>query len=302
MDWKTFFSIIFVFLVVGLLGTYWFIPTEQLEFSFVERNNNFTLQSSTEGIQFYENMRFPTNNISYRIEKCTIQKESEMERAFSILEEETILNFYSVDEGEEIYVTCDSETRLEGGLFIAGEGGPSNITQSGGFNVIKSGKILLLRESKCERPNVAIHELLHVLGFDHSENENNIMYPVNKCSQTIGDDTIIFLNDIYDVPSQPDLIFQEASASREGTYVDVNFTVRNYGLADAKESEIIIYADDEEIKTFESGDLEIGEGRLISLDNIIVFKKNINQLKFEIVYDGKELDKINNVAILEIKE
>ena len=67
---------------------------------------------------------------------------------------------------------------MKEGLFIAGEGGPSNITKSGDFSVITHGSILLIKESKCERPNIAIHELLHALGFDHSENPNNHSNPL----------------------------------------------------------------------------------------------------------------------------
>ena len=56
------------------------------------------------------------------------------------------------------------------GKFIAGEGGPTNITVSGKYNVITHGSILLIRESRCSIPTIAIHELLHVLGFKHSNN------------------------------------------------------------------------------------------------------------------------------------
>ncbi len=301
MVWKKILSVVFIIFVVLILGVYWFIPTQELEFFFVEKNSNFTIGNVSGNMQFYENMRFPTTEISYKIDDCTLQKEDEMERAFETLESLTVLEFYPVSNNEQIHITCDSNTKLEGGLYIAGEGGPSNITQSGDFNVITSGKILLIKESKCDRPIVPIHELFHVLGFDHSENENNIMYPVSKCSQTIGQDILDFINEIYSYPSQPDLVFEEASASRSGTYLDLNFTLRNYGLSESSGFEIIVYADDKEIETFESDTLGIGEGRFVVLNNIFSLKKEIYQLKLEIVYIGEELNKENNIAILEIK-
>lgn len=297
---KTFLSALFIVLVVLLLGVYWFIPNQELEFFFAEKNSNFSIGNTTEVTQFYENMRFPESEISYTIEDCTLQKESEMERAFKIVENLTILNFYPNLEGE-IEITCDSNTKLEGGLYIAGEGGPSEIIQAGDFNVIRGGKILLIRESKCDRPIVPIHELFHVLGFNHSENENNIMYPVSKCSQTIGDDMLDFINEIYSIQSYPDLVFENASASRSGVQLDVNVSIKNNGLRSVGESRLIVYADDSEIKTFDVEELGIGEGRKIILTNIFTLKRSMNQIKLEIEYSGTELSKENNVAILEIR-
>ncbi len=301
MKWKKFLSFLFIILVVLLLGMYWFVPNQELEFFFAERNYNFSVGNLSGEMQFYDNMRFPTKDITYRIEDCTIQKESEMERAFEIIENETSLNFDSVSEKEQIHVTCDSKTKLNGALYIAGEGGPSNITKSGEFNVIEGGKILLIRESRCDKPIVPLHELLHVLGFNHSQNENNIMYPVSKCKQTIGQDILDFIEKIYGYPGYSDLFFEDASASRSGTYLNINFTVRNGGLNNAENSSVVIYADDSEIKRFEVEEMGIGEGRNVILSNIFSLKRNINEMRLELEYGGSELSKENNVALLEIK-
>ena len=203
MGWKSILvSVIAVFLVL-LLFFYWVFPLETIDFTFSPKNSNFSLNSyGNESMQFYENMRYPSKDISYRIQGCTLQKADEMETAFDMIDNLTIINFYSVNNNEEISVTCDSKTRFEGDLFIAGEGGPINITKAGYFNVIQKGAITLIRESKCENPNVGIHELLHALGFDHSENPNNIMYPVSKCSQTIGQDISDMINELYSFQSR----------------------------------------------------------------------------------------------------
>jgi len=304
MGWKFFFGVVFTLFVVFLLLVYWFIPTGTIEFEFVQKNSNFTLDSNLDsetGAQFYQNMRYPDKEISYKISDCPLQKKDDMERAFRILENETILDFFPVQNREEIRVTCDSKTKLDEHLFIAGEGGPSNITQTENFNVIQGGDILILRDSKCERPNVALHELLHALGFDHSLNPNNIMYNISKCSQTLGQDTINFINEVYLFPSHPDLAFENASAIRKGSYIDLNFTLRNNGLTSSEGLKVSVFADGKNIKEVDSDSLGIGHGRAIVLKNIFVLNRNIDLLEIVIEYDPPELNKENNKIELNIK-
>ena len=304
MSWKTIFSLIFFLVVITLLLFYWFIPLEEINFEFSQpKNTNFTLNASlSENMQFYENMRYPSSDISYRIQDCPLKKSDDMKTAFNIIESQALLNFYPVIANEEISVTCENKARVEGRLFIAGEGGPVNITRSENFNVIHKGSVLLIRESKCENPNIGIHELLHALGFDHSTNPNNIMYEVSKCNQEIGQDTINLLNWLYSFPSQPDLSFENASASMKGRYLDVSVTIKNNGLKESKNTKIIIYADNKSLKEIELDPLEIGHGRIITLTNIFVLQRDIDELEFFINSDFEELNKDNNRITLEIKK
>ena len=303
MGWKIFFNLLFVLFAISLFILYWFIPFRTIDFGIKSGHSNFTLNDSDNGnMQFYPNMRFPSPMISYRIDNCPLQKEDNMEEAFEIISNITLLNFYPKSQGEEIYVTCDSQNRIEGGLFIAGEGGPTNITKTENFNVILNGKVLLIRESQCPTPNVAIHELLHVLGFDHSENPNNIMYYLSKCGLTIGQDQIDLINQLYSVPTYADLSFGNVSSTMNGRYLDANISVRNHGLKTSEKTSIIIYADEKPIKEIELDSIEIGFGRTIILRNIWVSKINVEQLEFFINSDFEELEKNNNRIILQIKE
>ncbi len=301
MRWKIILGFIFLLAVLGLLVIYWFVPLNSSEFFVKNTGTNFSLGNSSD-MQFYPNMRFPEANISYRIEDCPLQKQGDMERAFEILEEMTVLSFYPVPSGEEISVTCSSENRMEEGLFIAGEGGPTNITKGNEFNIIFNGMVLLIRDSPCSTPNVAIHELLHVLGFDHSENPNNIMYPVSKCDQEIGEDTIGLINELYSLPSYADLSLENVSAIMNGKYLEASFTVRNYGFKNADSSQVKIYADNKEVKTVNIEPIAIGYGMSISLENIFIAQLGVDNLKFEIEADFPELDKENNEVTLEIQE
>lgn len=302
MGWKIFFSFLFILFAIILLVVYWFIPFNTIEFKKYENlGSNFSISASKEDTQFYLNMRYPDKRVSYRIYNCPLKKEDDMLKAFNLISDETILSFYSISSNEEISITCDSKNKFEGGMFIAGEGGPINITKINNFYVILSGKILLIRESNCEKPNIAIHELLHALGFDHSVNPNNIMYSISNCNQVIGQDTFDVINELYSVPPYPDLSFENVSAVMNGRYLDVNFSVRNNGLKKSSSALIKIYADDKKIKEIELDALEIGYGISIKLSNVFVNKLSVKQLRLFIESDFEELSRDNNEAILKIK-
>ncbi len=302
MGWKIFFSFIFILFASLLLILYWFVPFKTIEFGMKSRSSNFSLDNESGNMQFYPNMRYPNPRISYEIYNCPLQKEDNMERAFEIISDMSILDFYPVNYGGEISVTCDSRNKIQEGLFIAGEGGPTNITKAGEFNVILRGSVLLIRESKCERPNIAIHELLHALGFEHSFNPNNILHPISNCRQTIGEDIPELISELYSVPSYSDLSFENVSAVMRGRYLDINMSIRNNGLKDSEKVKIIIYADETSVTEIDLDVLKIGYGKIIMLGNVWVPKINVKELEFFINSSFKELEKNNNRIILEIKK
>ena len=238
MVWKVFSSVL-TLIIVSMLVFYLFFPFNTVEFyASPNSSGNFSLSNSlTKEMQFYTNMRYPNSEISYKIENCPLYKQNKIKQAFKILSNLTVLNFYLVSSNEEISATCKSRSRIENGLFVAGEGGPINITKTKNFDVISHGEILLIKESKCKRPDIVIHEILHALGFDHSSNPDNIMYKITKCSQTIGEDIIIKINELYSVPDYPDLAFENVSAIMHGKSLDTNISIRNNGLKDSRSEE-----------------------------------------------------------------
>jgi hypothetical protein len=291
-------------LILGLLAYYLFMPFNLIEFTPNSGNFNFSLNSSVPmEMLFYPNLRYASSSISYNIDMslCTLQKQDDMMRALDIIQNLTILKFYSAVSGADILITCDEKVVVNENYFVAGEGGPTDITRSGNFNVIHEGKILLLKESKCPNPNIATHELLHALGFNHSRNENNIMYPVTTCRETIGEDIPALINALYSVPSYPDLILENASAIIHGRYLDTNISIANNGLIDSGNSELIILGDNSEIMREAIAPLNAGGGIAFTFKNIHVQNTGITELEYILQYDSDEIDKANNQINLKIK-
>ena len=83
-----------------------------------------------------------------------------------------------------------------------------------------------------------------------------------------------------------------------GRYLDLNLTIRNQGLADSPAAEIEVYADDKSVKKIGLESLKIGHGRLITVTNIFVFQKDVDELRFLIKTNFEELEKDNNEAVL----
>jgi hypothetical protein len=307
MRWGGLLFSILIFLIVIMLLIYFFIPFNITEFSpgltdELPKNPEFNIGSNS-NLQFYSNMRYQDNLIYYKIDDaCTLKKRNDMVEAFSILSDLTVLEFSPVAYGEELTITCSNENIVSGNTFVAGEGGVTNVTVVGDYHVILQGKILLIRDSDCFRPNIALHELLHSLGFDHSLNPNNIMYDTYDCDQTIGEQIPNLINELYSIPPLADLSLEDVSAIMKGRYLDINMTVRNNGFANASPSKIIISADGKMINEVDLEEIDIGYGRKISLINLWVNKLSIDNLELEIVSDFEELDSSNNFYVLSVKK
>lgn len=296
MENKRVLIIVAVFVMLMLMMVYWFVPVNWFDFKNSSRNYNFTIDNSGKINSFYENLRFPTTNISYSINQvCDLNKKYDMTRAFEIISNNTILNFYPAKFNESIAITCEDKIiKDESGLFVAGEGGPTKIVVAGDYNVIKKGEILLIKNSDCPNPNIAVHELLHVLGFNHSENSNNIMYPVTKCEQQVSQDIYDKINNLYSEEPYVDLVIENVSATMNGKYLDANISIKNMGIIDSDAFKIKIYSDGSLVKEIDSDPMEIGHGILLRMTNVWVNKLNIDEIEFVLETSQLESNKENN--------
>ncbi|MBM3234567.1 matrixin family metalloprotease [Candidatus Pacearchaeota archaeon] len=296
--------IITIILGILVLITLFFAYMTYLNFFSTPVNFEINYKNETKIIniqpteQFYSNMRFPDSIISYKIyADCEKIKRNAITDAFKIISQKVNLTFYESD-APEINISCSEEYKKEE-YFVAGEGGPSKILDSGIFNVILEGKIILLYSGECPS-NVALHELLHVLGFNHSSDKYNIMYPITACNQKISDDTVNELKRLYSLPSLPDLYFENVTASKKGIYLNINFIIKNQGLRNSQDTKVILYADNKEIKTnWENKmgkEITIASGKIISAENIRI-PYGTKTIKL-VVLDGEEINTDNNQIIL----
>lgn len=255
---------------------------------------------------FEENLRFNHNNISYFIEpSCSNTRTSAMKEAFQIFQKKMgVISFYEVDYKEaDILVGC-SEDFIEIGedIFVAGEGGPTEIINTTIFKIIQKGKVILYEKHNCELPVVELHELCHVFGFDHSLNPKNIMYNTSNCDQKITQDMIDLIKKLYSIKPLPDARITELSAVKKGRYVDFNITVSNDGLTDIDDIDLTLVANEKEIYTVHLNYIGIGYMKTLSATNIRLPSTNIKTIDFIIDYDSQieELNEENNLIQMTI--
>jgi len=295
--------IIFLLILLGLAGYFLYLnlPGNPVDLIFVNEGttSDETIEYATSK-QFYDNMRFRDKKISYKIgSACDAKKNLEVEEVFSILESKTLLDFYpaSSDSGAEITIFCseiEPEPEREG-YFVAGEGGPSEVINTTLYGVILSGEASFFREEKCDSANIALHEILHVLGFDHNNNPDSILFPTLDCDQTLDNSIVDDINLLYSVESAPDLKIVDVSATKSGRYLDFSIEVINQGLQDADNVVLNIYADDEFVKNFDLDKIKIGTKKFLDVTNLKISRSD---KKIAFVVDannvGNELFENNN--------
>ncbi|MFA5856220.1 MAG: CARDB domain-containing protein [Candidatus Pacearchaeota archaeon] len=262
--------------------------------------------------QFYPNMKFNHNNISYKIEEdCDTLKKSRIIESFDILSKEVeLINFYPTDlENPDIHVICSERNKpkfIENkDFFIGGEGGAKEVIMTGRYNVINEGIILLYGSpdgyKKCKFPNVEFHELLHVFGFDHSNLENSIMYPyLNSCNQAIDSSIINELKRLYNEENLPDVYFEDLKAVKKGRYLNFNTTIKNSGVIDSGNITLSVIQDGVLLETRKLESLKYGAGIFISIENLRLEYLDVKEISFVLDKENKirEIDRENNIARL----
>lgn len=304
---------VFAFLIYTL---YQYIPGEPQEMNAVletpkleTRNLSYTVK------QFYPNMKFNHNSISYTIDSQCSQGQSQMMLlAFSELASKVgEINFVSLaspGNTPDIEVSCSGDAKpfTEKDFFIAGEGGAKEIIKTERYNVITQGIVLLYDTEQtavqCDWPNLEMHELLHVFGFEHSQDKNSLMYPyLESCDQKLDDSIVQDLKELYSRENLPDLYFGDVQAVKKGRYLDFNVTVKNSGDVYARGVSLTVLDSGEELENFFLDDIPFGGGVNFQVSNLRLRSRSSSDI--EIVLDNynsiKEIDKANNIAKLEFR-
>lgn len=257
--------------------------------------------------QFHQNMRFNHNSLTYYIEPaCPEQRAEKMKEAFALLQNQTAhLSFSPAPESSaDILVGCSEDyIESEENLFIAGEGGPTQIINTSLYNVILQGKIVLYRESQCTYPLIELHELLHVLGFDHSDNEENVMYNFSQCNQRLTQEIIDTLDALYEIEPLPDLYISNISALKKGRYFDFEIEIRNKGLIVSDNASLIVSAEGKDLDIFYLDNLEFGGGKRLQAKNIKLPTRKTDRVTLIIDKENtlQELNENNNQIDLSVK-
>jgi len=278
----------------------------------VENSPSFEPTINSEIKQFYPNMKFNHNKISYIIGRdCNSEKKLRMEMAFQEVSKNVpVLIFYESVVNPEIEISCTEreETDIEEKHFVAGEGGAKEIIQTGNYNVITRGVILLyenakIRLKKCDYPNVELHELLHVLGFDHSEDKRSILYPyIESCTQVLDKSIIKELNDLYSKENLPDLYFDKIDVVKRGIYLDFDLTAKNSGSIKAQDVKLTIIDGDIIIEEKDLGDFDFGSGITLKVENLKLKRLDPDSIKFILDKENKikELNETNNIIDIKL--
>ena len=289
--------LLFASLVIGLYLLWINLPTDSLEF--VEYKANISQEFPQQSSQFYPNMRYSNKEISYKMqERCGAKKQNDVETALSIIEQKTVLEFYKSDE-PEITILCSSivPKAEDKDHYIAGEGGPTEIINSSKYAIIIKGEISLYRSETCDTPQISTHEILHALGFNHNSNEKSIMYPITDCEQTIDQEIINTINDIYSEQSYGDIAIDSVIANKTGRYLNFNMVMVNEGLKKIENSTLKLIIDNEIIATYTVAELDLGTKRFLSVKNQRI-PRGVNEIKFVIETSQQELSKDNNEVII----
>ena len=301
---------VYVLLLIILLGSLYFLyqnlpgEPEELSVSYSSNPELPEIKANSSISQFYPNMRFRNSRIFYFIDtKCNDVQEERIKRAFdSISQEVGVIQFQNNIESEaEIIAVCSKDyVQLEGNLIKPGEGGPTEIINTSKYNIILSGAIFMYGSLECEYPIVEVHEIMHVLGFDHINESMDIMYPYSSCEQRISAKEISILRELYSVESLPDLSFSNVSAVKKGRYLDFSLEIKNIGLDDANGVILSVLDSDKVIKEFDIGEVGIVQGKSLLVENLKLSSRDTEGIVFEIKGNKQELNEENNILTLSI--
>ncbi|MBX4211999.1 matrixin family metalloprotease [Candidatus Pacearchaeota archaeon] len=296
-----FFVFIFLFIALGAgLYVLWlYLPGEAIPYAPVTQvmSNN-----GAKGLQFYPNMRYRDSTITYYIEPaCDESKSRSAAASFDILSQRTVLNFIPSSQNPEIRILCSqiAPGSKEQGHFVAGEGGPSEIINTSSYSVIFTGKVALYRSEKCDTPHIALHEILHALGFDHIQDPHSVMYPITSCDQELDQSIVDEINRLYSIPSKADLGIEHVNANTTGRYLNFDITLGNFGLKDASGVKLSVSAGDNLVREFDLYELPIGTRKFLNVENVRI-QKDAPVITFSLSSSDGEISYGNNNVTLSL--
>jgi len=147
-----------------------------------------------------KNPKWYTNNLTYTFQgNCTKTHIEKTGEAFAYLlnNTNTSLTFKEVYSYEcpDIKIDCLNITDLEETTIGLSTFSYYNESE---YTIIVGSEInLTIGDQLCPKPNLQLHEILHVFGFDHTGDGSDIMYKRYGCMQTLKDGLKNDLAQIY---------------------------------------------------------------------------------------------------------
>lgn len=308
---------VLVFLILVSIYSYYYVQQSKLVIPVInEVNSNFTSTVTTikptetyTTPLLFPNIRWAKMPLSVYViaENCTSNEIQDVADAEKIWEEKTngLISFTDASSpSADVIVDClsNSSSIREGRHIIrkVGEGGPSSVYDTGLFNLTTRGKIYLFASNYgCNKPIIALHEMGHVLGLDHSDNPDSVMYAYEECNQDITPEIVSTLQSLYSLPPKPDLYFSDASASQKNYYLFINMTIKNEGLITSQPTSVSIFINGNEVKSVSVDPIKPAEGYVYTLSNVFVSSQ---VLDLKLVIDPQnttdELFKTNDILWL----
>lgn len=299
---EVFALFVMVALLVGGMYVFWLNFPTNLEYNTYVANATSHLPSQS--YQFYPNMRYIDKTITYEIApECSSKKREAIAAAFGILEAQSVLRFSPAPKGEIVFSCTNLPPEPESsGHFVAGEGGPTQIINTTKYAAILGGKVSLYRSEKCERPIVALHEILHALGFDHTSEKKSVMFPITDCEQELDAFIINQIDSLYAADAAPDLAIERVNARATGRYLNFEISIANYGLLNARNATLTLTSDGELVKSFPLEELGFGQRKTLTVTNVRI-PRNAETLRFRVSMGTgeRELSDADNAAEVRVQ-
>lgn len=291
-------AIISFIILVSLLSSAFYFTYPFLESSLSPLNPNSIenlpeANLTTTEIQFMPNIRFNHNKISYQYESGCEDRKEKMNLAFEIITNlSSQISFEEQTNDADITISCSEKNiQKSENIFLAGEGGPSSILNLSIYPLITEGTIKLYDQKKdmpCENPVVEIHELLHVLGYNHLANKSTVLYPYYHCNQQIPEKIIAHLDNLYSQEPKSEISFSKLEATKHDKYVDYNLEIKNEGLIPAEEVFLIIKSGNTEIDKTDFSTINPGNGKTYTVQNQRLPSGSIDKVTFTITTSTSE--------------
>jgi hypothetical protein len=123
------------------------------------------------------------------------------------------------------------------------------------------------------------------------------MYNISDCSQQLDKEIIDNIKNLYTINNLPDLYFEEFNTTNNYDYLSFNAKILNKGLKEAKKTSLIIYSGNNKVNSFDLGDINYGEGKIVNVEDLNI--KGYNKLNF-VITDSEDLNQSDNSETVNI--